>query len=191
MNNTFFFKLGNVSLFHIVLCWVAYLEKAAEMRSRILRFYSPQRMDEPLKTRDELLQNRPSTAKETLQCSPLTCFIIGPSFASWIDLLIVYRRGCNLCDKLVHANCQLQKRMSQALLRPLPNSSYKCRGCTRCNNMKKCESFCHPHTGKRFQINDIISCSTTHVIYMTKCPCGLWYVGKTCHSHKQDVTSWP
>ena len=102
--------------------------------------------------------------------------------------LIVYRRGRNLRDKLVHANCQPQKKISQALFRPLPNGSYKCRGCAQCNNMMKCEYFCHPHTGKRFQINYIITCSTTHVIYIIKCPCGLCYVGKTtCLSNRELV----
>jgi hypothetical protein len=40
--------------------------------------------------------------------------------------LIVYRRGRNLCDKLVHANCQPQKKISQTYLRSLPNGSYEC-----------------------------------------------------------------
>jgi hypothetical protein len=109
--------------------------------------------------------------------------------------LIVYRRGRNLRDKLVHANCQPQKKISQALLRPLPNGSYKRRGSAESNNMMKCEYFCHPHTGKQFQINDIITCFTTnvikgkiHVIYMIKCPCGLCYVGKTSHSLKQRIS---
>ena len=102
--------------------------------------------------------------------------------------LIVYGRGRNLCNKLVNANCQPQKKISQALLRPLPNGSYKCRGCAQCNNMMKCEYFCHPHTGKWFQINDIITCSTAHVIYIIKCPCGLCYVGKTSHYLKQRIS---
>ena len=84
---------------------------------------------------------------------------------------------------------QPQKKISQALLRPLPNGSYKCRGCAQCNNMMcvcVCEYFCHPHTGKQFQINDIM-CATTHVIYIIKCPCGLCYVGKTSCSPKQRI----
>ena len=70
----------------------------------------------------------------------------------------------------------------------LPNGSYKCRGWQQCNNMMKCEYFCHPHTGKRFQMNDIITCSTTHVICIIKCPCGLCYVGKTSCSLKQTIS---
>ena len=103
--------------------------------------------------------------------------------------LIVNRRGCNLRDKLVHADCQPQKKISQALLHLLllPNASYECRGCAQCNNMMKCEYFCHPHTEKRFQINDIITCSTTHVIYIIKCPCGLCHVGKTSCSLKERI----
>ena len=101
--------------------------------------------------------------------------------------LIVYRRGRNLRNKLFHANCQPQKKISQALLRTLPNGSYKCRRCAQCNNMMKCEYFFHPHTGKRFEINDIIMCSTTHVIYTITCPCALCYVGKTSRSLKQRI----
>ena len=55
-------------------------------------------------------------------------------------------------------------------------------------HMMKCEYFCHPHTGKWIQIYEIIMHSTTHVIYMIKCTCGLCYVGKTYPSLKQRIS---
>ena len=97
----------------------------------------------------------------------------------------------------VHGNSRIRWRKKetahcswwyQALLRPLPNGSFKRRGCAQCNNMTKCEYVCHPHTGKRLQINDVITCSTTHVIYIIKCPCGMCYVGKTSRSLTQRIS---
>ena len=148
------------------------------MRIRFLRRgYSPQCVDEAFhlaleKTRDELLQKRPAKAKE-LSVMFTTTYTLNSRKVGGVDKkhwhillsdpalpaeyknppLIVYRRDRNLCDKLVHANSQPQNKIIQALLRSLPNGSYSCRGCAQCNNMMKCEYFCHPHTGKQFQIN--------------------------------------
>ena len=74
------------------------------------------------------------------------------------------------------------------MLKPLPNGCYQCRGCAQCNNMVKGNRFSHPHTGRKYSINDVITCTTTHVIYLIKCPCGLVYVGKTSRQLKQRMS---
>lgn len=39
--------------------------------------------------------------------------------------------------------------------------------------------FASSNGNKQFKINSFINCTTTRVIYMLTCPCGLIYVGKT------------
>lgn len=48
--------------------------------------------------------------------------------------------------------------------------------------------FYHPHTGKKYQLRGTITCNTTYVIYMLKCPCGLCYIGKTNTELKTRVS---
>ena len=48
--------------------------------------------------------------------------------------------------------------------------------------------FRHPHTGKKFPIKSVITCDSTHVVYMIQCPCGLAYVGKTTRKLKQRIS---
>lgn len=43
----------------------------------------------------------------------------------------------------------------------------------------KTYSFNHSHTEEKYKIKCFISCSTTNVTYMLKCPCGLAYIGKS------------
>ena len=61
----------------------------------------------------------------------------------------------------------------------VPDGNYRCGGCVQCTYTHKCKSFNHPHTGRNVTIRGAITCSTTHVIYLIRCPCGLAYVGKT------------
>lgn len=104
--------------------------------------------------------------------------------------LFSFRRGKNLRDHLVHADFQSQSmaRHSQTLLSPLPNGNYRCGHCAQCNNTVKTFSFNHPHTGQKFPIKSIIMCTSTNVVYLIRCPCGLAYVGKTSRQLKQRIS---
>lgn len=104
--------------------------------------------------------------------------------------LYVNKKGKSLRDRLVRASFNLKGGSSpaQTRLRPLPNGNYRCGNCAQCNNTFKTSHFSHPHTGKKFPINSVITCSSTHVIYMIRCPCGLAYVGKTTRKLKQRIS---
>ncbi len=47
--------------------------------------------------------------------------------------------------------------------------------------------FHHPVTGKKIQIRGKITCTTTNVIYLLKCPCGKTYVGRTRQALKTHI----
>lgn len=104
--------------------------------------------------------------------------------------LVGFKRDRNLRDHLVHAHFTNRNPESvvQTLLSPLPNGNYRCGNCAQCNNTSKTTHFSHPHTGKQFPIKNVITCSSTHVIYMLRCPCGLSYVGKTTRKLKQRIS---
>ena len=100
--------------------------------------------------------------------------------------VFVFKRDHNLRDYLVHANFARKNRPVQSiqtLLSPLPNGNYRCGNCAQCNNTSKITHFSHPHTGKQFPIKSVITCSSTHVVYMLRCPCGLSYIGKTTRNY--------
>ncbi len=58
----------------------------------------------------------------------------------------------------------------------------------------KCYSFSHPRTGHNISIRGTLTCASTLVIYLIRCPCGLVYVGKTSRQlrtriskHRSDI----
>lgn len=103
--------------------------------------------------------------------------------------LIVYKRARNLKDSLVHARFQsVSPRASQSLLSPIQKGNYRCGNCAQCNNTFKTSTFCHPRTGKKYSIKSVITCVSTHVVYLIRCPCGIGYVGKTSRQLKQRIS---
>lgn len=104
--------------------------------------------------------------------------------------LFSFKRGKNLRDNLVHADFQSGSSAAtgQTLLAPLPKGNYPCGHCAQCNNTYKTGFFNHPHTGKKFKIKGTITCASTSVVYLIRCPCGLAYVGKTSRQLKQRMS---
>ena len=104
--------------------------------------------------------------------------------------LFVNKRGRNIRDSLVKANFSSIKpaQPTQTLLSPIPNGNYPCGHCAQCNNTNKAKVFNHPLTGKPFPIKNVITCASTHVIYMLRCPCGLAYIGKTTRKLKTRIS---
>lgn len=68
------------------------------------------------------------------------------------------------------------------------SGNFKCGACAQCNFTNKCDSFYHPTTGQKFKIRGTITCKTTHVVYMIKCPCSLAYVGMTTRALKTRIS---
>lgn len=98
---------------------------------------------------------------------------------------MVYKRPPNLRNMLVRAD--LPPPAPTHFLSTVPSGNYPCGHCQQCHFTHKTKQFNHPHTGKKYNIKGIISCSTTNVIYMLKCPCGLAYIGKTTRSLKTRI----
>uniref|UniRef100_A0A674E9P8 Reverse transcriptase domain-containing protein n=1 Tax=Salmo trutta TaxID=8032 RepID=A0A674E9P8_SALTR len=102
--------------------------------------------------------------------------------------LVVFSRGRNLRDQLVHSDLPPQDIPEQRLFAPILDGNYKCNGCAQCNGTYKCRSFKHPQTGKSIPIKGVITCSTKAVIYLITCPCGKNYVGKTKRELKVRIS---
>lgn len=90
---------------------------------------------------------------------------------------MIFKRAANLRDTLVKSDMRPQNPLPVFLA--MPDGNYKCGNCAQCSYTHKCKFFSHPHTGKNISIRGAITCSTTHVVYLIRCPCGLAYVGKT------------
>ena len=87
---------------------------------------------------------------------------------------------------MVHSDCLYTKPTSR--LAPLPEGNFRCGKCTQCKHTSKSSTFSHPQTGKEYRIRGTISCTTTGIIYIIKCPCEKLYVGMTTRSLRTRMT---
>ncbi|CAJ0931895.1 unnamed protein product [Ranitomeya imitator] len=90
--------------------------------------------------------------------------------------MMSFRRGRNLRDKLVKSDIGTSKKSIQSTLSTVKNGNFPCLGCSCCNNMLKGEFFHHPHTGKKIFLKERYTCTSSFVVYMIVCPCGLTYI---------------
>ena len=95
-------------------------------------------------------------------------FINPPIFAT--------KRSSNLRDRLVKTD--LATKPTHFLSSPAPGN-FPCLNCINCNALIKGDHFLHPHTGTKMKVRGRITCRSTHVVDLLKCPCALCYVGKT------------
>ncbi|CAJ0940184.1 unnamed protein product [Ranitomeya imitator] len=93
--------------------------------------------------------------------------------------LFSYRRNKNLKDELVSSDIGSSKRDLQMTLSQPSLGNFPCLGCASCSNMLKGAFFCHPYTGRRYDIKRRYTCRSSYVVYVLTCPCGLFYVGET------------
>ncbi len=98
---------------------------------------------------------------------------------------VVYKRPPNIRQMVVKSDLLPQRQ--DTFLTRVPGGNYRCANCAQCNFTTKSHTFTHPLTGKQFDIKSIITCTTTNVIYLLKCPCGLGYVGKTNRALKTRI----
>ncbi|CAJ0962494.1 unnamed protein product [Ranitomeya imitator] len=103
-----------------------------------------------------------------------------PSIPSFVTYpLMSFRRGRNLRDRLVRSDVGTSKSSIQRTLSVAKHGNFPCLGCSCCNNILKGEFFCHPHTGRKIFLKEGYTCTSSWVVYMIVCPCGLTYVGET------------
>ena len=93
--------------------------------------------------------------------------------------LLTARRSTNLKDCLVHSEYQRTTKSNWLTDLPPLKGMYPCGRCSMCKYIEKTDTFHSADGTKHFRINSFINCSTTRVIYLLTCPCGLMYVGKT------------
>nr|XP_055053423.1 uncharacterized protein LOC129438630 [Misgurnus anguillicaudatus] len=99
---------------------------------------------------------------------------------------VVFKKPPNLRNRLVRADLPSTK--TPHFLNTIPAGNYPCGRCQQCHFTYKTDTFNHPHNGNRYKIKEVISCSTTNVIYMLTCPCGLSYIGKTTRTLKTRIS---
>ncbi|XP_077109686.1 uncharacterized protein LOC143766127 [Ranitomeya variabilis] len=133
-----------------------------------------------------------ATVYEKLSCNPTL------RFQRELQLVVSdsFRRGRNLRDRLVKSDIGPSKSLVQRTLSTAKHGNFPCLGCACCNNMLKGEFCHHPHTGKKIFLKERYTCSSSFVVYMIVCPCGLTYVGETTmevrariSKHKSTVTT--
>lgn len=88
-----------------------------------------------------------------------------------------YKRTSNFRNLLVKSDLPIPK--PRHFLSRIPNGNFPCHNCVHCYAMLKSDTFTHHSTGKTYAVKGRITCNTTHIVYLLKCPCNLYYVGKT------------
>lgn len=94
--------------------------------------------------------------------------IVGHQFAN--PPIFTTEPSSHLRDRLVKTDLFLSS--------PSPGN-VPCLNCINCNALIKGDHFFHPHTGTKMKVRGRITCRSTHVVDLLKCPCALCYVGKT------------
>ena len=87
-----------------------------------------------------------------------------------------FRRAPTLNDKLVKSHHPPKQQKTWLSTR---KGNYKCGHCNHCNNMINTNYFTDITSGRKFDINSFINCSTSYVVYRLECPCGHFYIGRT------------
>lgn len=92
----------------------------------------------------------------------------------------IYRRAPNIRNRLVH---NVVNPLRKTDLFPELKGFFRCRKCLPCRESrpqeKRKNSFISTSTGKEYKINQLITCTSTHVTYVIECPCRYQYVGRT------------
>lgn len=65
----------------------------------------------------------------------------------------------------------------------------RCKACVDIGNTISCKIIKDFQTndGDTYQLHDYTTCDTENIIYLIQCPCGLYYVGRTCRKLKTRI----
>ncbi|CAJ0949522.1 unnamed protein product [Ranitomeya imitator] len=100
-----------------------------------------------------------------------------------------FMRPRNIKDGLIRADIgSTQPHTTQRFLSHPKTGTFPCLSCNQCNNILRGNTIHHPHTGKRYPINNFFTCNTNFAVYLIKCPCGLLYVGETTQPVKSRIS---
>lgn len=103
--------------------------------------------------------------------------------------LMSYKRDKNLRDVLVKSDIGPQKTGSiQQTFKPLRMGNFPCLRCSCCSNLLKGDTFTHPQTGKSYKIKQRFTCTSSFVVYVITCLCGMYYVGETMQEIRHRIT---
>ncbi|XP_063793071.1 uncharacterized protein LOC134948780 [Pseudophryne corroboree] len=98
-----------------------------------------------------------------------------------------FRRGKNLRDHLVKADITNLIPSSGIFGFSKKPGCYKCASCTTCKYLISGSTFQHPHKNKKYEIQQILTCSSRFVIYYITCPCNKYYIGMTSRMFKERM----
>lgn len=94
------------------------------------------------------------------------------------------QRKKNLRDRLVHGHLEKQKtQISQTTV----IGSHKCGPCKACSYMPTMKEFINPVDDKKYQIWQFLNYTTEGVMYVAKCSCPLFYMGKMIRQLRRRV----
>ncbi|OCT82948.1 hypothetical protein XELAEV_18025483mg [Xenopus laevis] len=88
-----------------------------------------------------------------------------------------YKRGSTLKDLLSPTEPR-----QEALELKNKLGTFPCYNCNCCTSIIKGPNIHHPTKGTEIPLKTFATCSSTHVVYTLKCPCGMMYIGKTIRS---------
>lgn len=100
---------------------------------------------------------------------------------------LVARRARNLGDILIHS--EFTKEPDPTWLSEYPRSKgmFPCNRCQICPFVDRTPTFGDARGERIFEIQDLINCFTSKVIYMLTCPCPKMYIGKTKRASKTRI----
>lgn len=87
-----------------------------------------------------------------------------------------YKRSASLCDTLIHSHFSGTSSWNPCGW--LPKGTFKCGFCEICHYISNVNTFRLPN-GRLFSPQYYVNCTTEGVVYLLKCGCGDFYVGKT------------
>ncbi|XP_053556225.1 uncharacterized protein LOC128647464 [Bombina bombina] len=90
-----------------------------------------------------------------------------------------FRRSRSLRDFLIQTDSVDCYRQSTWLETNKKTGVFRCLGCETCNGLITGSSFTHPHRRQIYRHKHRLTCTTTYIVYLLHCPCGLYYVVKT------------
>lgn len=103
-------------------------------------------------------------------------------------MMVCSKRPQHFCDTLVKAAMgPTTTQLSQSLIHSRKHSTFPCLHCAHCVSVLKGDARQHPKTGTKISLKGIVL--VHHLLDLSKCLCGLIYVGETSQRIKDRIAS--